>query len=266
MRLLALPVLATLAAGGCAAEREPQPWLLPAVRAVSFNIGGASGVSDPVIAPQLAAELTGLRPDFAALQECVACSLLLPLLAEDYAFASEDDSEVAILYDQRVWSLLDDDVLVLGLDDDGWGRREARRSRFRHRDSGEPLVVYSTHWCVTIRNDTDACDVARHLAYADQILDDVEARRDPAIVAGDLNVFDGFEDSAAIERLRERGMIDTLREVSDAPVVTFEGNDWAPPGRLDYIFTTAPIDVVDAAVASESVSDHRPVSTTVRFR
>lgn len=91
------------------------------------------------------------------------------------------------------------------------------------------------------------------------------ATRVEAQLGGDFNVFDGFETGPVITRLVEGGLVDTLRTVTDEAVLTFEGNTWAPSGRIDYLFATAPLDVTAAAVATDSASDHRPVSATLAF-
>jgi endonuclease/exonuclease/phosphatase family metal-dependent hydrolase len=97
------------------------------------------------------------------------------------------------------------------------------------------------------------------------MLDDITHRDAPVVLGGDLNVFDGFEDDPALRLLIDSGLVDTLREVSDADVTTFEGNTWAPAGRIDYVLATAPVDVLAASVAEDSASDHRPVSATLSF-
>jgi endonuclease/exonuclease/phosphatase family metal-dependent hydrolase len=266
MRLAAPCLLAAVAASACAGEAPAGPPPPTAIRALTLNVHGSEVVADPVRGPALAAEIDELRPDFAMLQECVDCALLLPHLPARYGLVAADDSPIAILYDQSAWSLTDSDVLVLGDNDDGWGRREARWAEFEPWQVDGTVRVYSTHWCVTIRTPDDACDVARQLGYGAAITDDIARRGAASIVGGDLNVFDGFEDGEVVEALRARGLVDTLREVTAEPVITFEGNDWAPAGRIDYVFATAPVDVTEAAVAATSVSDHRAVTATVLLR
>jgi hypothetical protein len=130
--------------------------------------------------------------------------------------------------------VVDRGVLRLGNDDD-WGRREIRWAEFRGREAptASPIYVYSTHWCVTIRNTDDECDVEKHLEYAELVLDDIAQRDGPAILGGDFNVFDGFEDGPVVQLFVERGLVDTLRAVTRAPVITYQGNNSFPPGRID---------------------------------
>jgi len=255
--------LAVLAAtSGCDNARPS----LPPVTMVSFNVAGADAIADPIVGQAIADQIAGLEPAFAALQECVSCDALLQKLPDRYALVEGgEDSEVAVLYDEDTWIVVDTGTIVLGDDDDGWGRRDARWAKLAHLDGSAPVYVYSTHWCVPVRSRHDSCDVDRQLAYGRTLLRDIAHRNAPVLLGGDFNVFDGFESGPVIDLLVGDGLLDTLRAVTDAPVITFEGNSWAPAGRIDYVFATAPAEVVAASVASESASDHRPVSATIAY-
>jgi hypothetical protein len=249
---------------GCGGEPEPEPVLpVPALGALSFNLHGSDTITDPIAGPALADEIAALDPDVASLQECVSCETLLDLLPVKYALVPGEEP-IAILYDTSRWELLDHGTIVLGDNDDGWGRREARWAEFADEDGGR-VFVYSTHWCVPIRNDDDPCTVDRQIEYGEEILDHVAGHGTPSVIGGDFNVFDGFEDGPVVEFLVANGLIDTLREVTAESVVTYEGSPSFPPGRIDYLFTTGPVIVTAAAVATDSASDHRPVSATVEF-
>ncbi len=252
-----------VAAAGCG-DNEPAP--LPPVSALTLNVKGSDTITDPIAGQAIADQIASYHPDFVALQECVNCGVLLQKLPQEFSLAPGwEDSELGVLYDSEKWDAVDSGVIVLGSNDDGWGRREARWAELSLLETGHRLYLYSTHWCVPIRNTDDACDVEKQLEYGRAILNDVASRDAPAIIGGDFNVFDGFESGPVIEFLVANGWTDTLRAVTQAPVVTFEGNSWAPPGRIDYVFATDPVEVLDASVAADSASDHRPVFAELLF-
>jgi len=253
--------LVALGLGGCDVTLIPPGG---PITAVSFNVQGSDAIGDPETGPAIAGELAALEPDFAALQECVSCDLLLDHLPARYALVDLGDSEIGILYDRDRWDVGVDGLIDLG-DQDGWGVREARWASFFERATNALVFVYSTHWCVPIRSSDDACDEDAQLAHARTIAEDAARHDAPVILGGDLNVFDGFEDGRVLAYLTSSGLVDTLREVTSAPVITFDGNTWAPPGRIDYVLASSPVDVLDASVAAASASDHGPVSATLSF-
>jgi endonuclease/exonuclease/phosphatase family metal-dependent hydrolase len=234
---------------------------------VSYNLAQIDGGAR---AAAVVAELSPIRPDFVALEECVGCDGWLPGAVPDLA-VTEPRAGVAIAYDASRWVIRATDILSLGDNDDGWGERVAQWALFSTVSGSESIYVYATHWCVTIRTPADPCTVDRHLDYAALITDDIAERSSdglPVVLAGDFNVFDGFETGEAISFLRDSGLTDLFRAAHPTgDVTTFVGNDWAPSGRLDYLFSTAPVDVVDARVDQvEGASDHYPVIATVQYR
>ncbi len=235
---------------------------------MSFNVHGADTIDDPIAGPNMAAQVEAMTPDFVSLQECVECEDFVALLPARYALAGVRGGD-SVAYDADRWSPTEEGYIILGSNDDGWGERRAVWVRFEPVIGGGVVDVYSTHWCATIRDTDDPCDVERHLAYGDLILDSIADRGVAAIVGGDFNVFDGFEQSEAVRHLVDGGLVDLLREVSDESVTTFQGNTWAPAGRIDYVFATARV-VATAASVDESLdadagSDHNPVATTFSF-
>jgi endonuclease/exonuclease/phosphatase family metal-dependent hydrolase len=259
-----LTLITVLAASGSCTERRmlgpapPDP-----ITTVTFNIAGTT-IEDPIAGPSIVAQLSRGDPDFMLLQECL-CDKLAPMLPSNYKLTKgSEGSEVGIAYDAQKWLEIDTGVLELG-NDDGWGKRLARWSWMQLSGGDSKIHVYSTHFCVPIRNDQDACDTGRQLAYAEQIVRDIDERSGAAIFGGDLNVFDGFASGPVVEFFRSHGLIDTLSAVTSDNPDTFEGNDWAPPGRIDYIFASQPARVEAASVAETSASDHRPVTSTVDF-
>jgi endonuclease/exonuclease/phosphatase (EEP) superfamily protein YafD len=234
-----------------------------AVTLVTYNL---AQIADGSAAAEAAAGLADARPDFLALEECVGCDAWL---ASDFAVTAPR-AGVALGYDGSRWSISEAGILSLGVNDDGWGERVAAWGLFSSPDDSESIYVYATHWCVTIRTPDDACTVDRQVEYATALMAHLEDRslpHLPVLIAGDFNVFDGFEAGRVISYLEEHGLTDLYRVANpEAEGTTFVGNSWAPPGRLDYIFATAPVDVVDARVdPAADASDHFPVIATVEF-
>jgi endonuclease/exonuclease/phosphatase family metal-dependent hydrolase len=221
---------------------------------------------------QVALHVGRAHPDFVATQECGDCAWLVEQVPA-YSWIASPRIEVSLLYLAARWTLLDQGQILLGDNDDGWGPRYAVFGRFVDGD-GAPVDVYSTHFCVTVRRENDACDADRQLEYVDKIISHLSQRPDPEVpfvVAGDLNVFDGFEHGVVIQRFREAGLADAYRvanPVGDGE--TFEGSSWAPAGRIDYIFTSQPVLVTSGAVIDDDAealgSDHDPVQVEVSLQ
>lgn len=249
--------------GACNATDGPLPPPPAPVTSVSFNIAGET-IVDPVSGPAIADQLAALQPDFAELQEC-ACDHLLERLPDKYRLVTgAAASEIGIVYDAERWQQLDEGTIDLG-NDDNWGDRIVRWAKLGYRGTDAGLYVYATHFCVPIRPAEDRCDTDRQIAHARKIVDHINSHDAVAVVGGDFNVFDGFEAGPVIRLFTDQGLVDTLREVTAEPVTTFEGNSWAPAGRIDYVFATAPARVLAASVAEASASDHRPVAATIAF-
>jgi endonuclease/exonuclease/phosphatase family metal-dependent hydrolase len=255
-----------VAAGGCPGDDPPCAGPL-AARAISYNVANRTGDEGDRIAAQIAAA----APDFVAAQECDSCDYLLGGLPARYRLVDAPRAGVALLYDAARWRVDDHGVVPLGDDDDGWGERVAVWARLADPAAGGCLYLYSTHFCVPIRSPDDACDLERQLEVAALLVDEIDRRAAgaPALVAGDLNVFDGFEEGPVVGFLLAQGWVDVFR-VADplGDGTTFQGNEWAPAGRLDYLFATPPVDVGAAAIDRETVpagegSDHYPVMATV---
>ncbi len=235
------------------------------ITAVTYNLAGiAEGERTLTMADAIATAL----PDFVALEECVGCQVWLP--RETAMAVMTSRAGVAVAYDPARWIIEEAGVLSLGDDDDGWGERVAQWTLFSPYDGGDAVYLYATHWCVTIRNPDDGCTVERQLAYAASLVDHIDARSQPEVpvlLAGDFNVFDGFADGEVIASLLRAGFTDAFGVANPgAEGTTFLGKSWAPSGRLDYVFSTAPVDVLAARVDQvDDASDHYPVIATVRY-
>jgi endonuclease/exonuclease/phosphatase family metal-dependent hydrolase len=232
---------------------------------VTYNLAGMAEGDGTL---RMADEISTALPDFVALEECVGCEDWLARETARSVVTSR--AGVALAYDPARWTLEDSGVLSLGDDDDGWGERVAQWALLSPDQGGDAIYLYATHWCVTIRNPDDRCTVDRQLSYAAAVIDDIRARSRSEVavlLAGDFNVFDGFEDGEVIASLVRAGLRDLFRVAHpDETAVTFLGKSWAPRGRLDYVFSTAPVDVIGARIDPvEQASDHYPVVATVRY-
>lgn len=238
-----------------------------AVRVMSYNIASAA---DAVSGAGVAMEIASKAPDFVAVQECVGCNewLVDKLGGGDASTAPAAD--VDIIYTDYTWHILHQGSLLLGTNDDGWGERMADWALFVNADGSQGIYIYSTHWCVTIRRPDDDCDVPKQLEYANTLTDQIAQRAEPevpVVLMGDFNVFDGFESGPVVQFLEGAGFVDVFRDADPTgDGTTFLGNDWAPAGRIDYIFATPPSNVLDSYIDRRAEgSDHYPVVATVDF-
>lgn len=182
-----------------------------------------------------------------------------------------------------------------------------RRDRFTVSDTGTfwlsdtPEVIASRTWGNTI---TRICTWARlidrdgralwvynvHFDHQSQpsrersavlLLQRIAARRhpaEPAIVTGDFNA---GESNPAVARLTQKDdatvapLVDTFRarHSQETTVGTFTGFTFGQTGgdKIDYVFVTPEVDILDAAIVRTSrgdryPSDHFPVTARVRLR
>jgi endonuclease/exonuclease/phosphatase (EEP) superfamily protein YafD len=244
------------------------------VTAMQYNLAGHDTLeANQWKGENIAAHITDTAPDFVTAQECSDCDWLLAQLPARYELTAEPRAGVTIMFDADTWLIEDDGVFILGNNDDGWGERPASWALFSHLEIDYRLYVYSTHWCMLVRSDTDDCTDQRQVEYADMILEHI-AQQDcqaPVILGGDLNVFEGFDQSRPVARLIDAGFVDLFRVLHpDDEVITYQGNSWSPPGRVDFIFGIAPVTVLSAIVDDETLSfdegsDHYAVIAEVQF-
>ena len=251
-------------------DRPPEgPRPESAVRVLEYNTKAHRTLgSQPELSANIAAQIIDNAPALIAFSECAPCQALVDQLP-GYRLATGDRAGVTAAYDPALWRAGDSGFLTLGGNDDGWGERVALWVELEEAASGAPLLFYSTHWCVTVRNPDDACDDALHLDYARRILDDADQRAAPStpvVIAGDLNAFEGRRGGDAVaSAFAAAGYIDALRTIQpEGTIVTLDGGE-----RVDYVFASSPVDVVDAyvdeSVPHDLASDHRPVIATFAF-
>ncbi|HWM86287.1 MAG TPA: endonuclease/exonuclease/phosphatase family protein [Kofleriaceae bacterium] len=263
-----LRLTAIAAIAGCGDDlREPRadPGTITAMTYNVFRQG------DGERGQNIADHIASRAPDFAALQEVAEPEALLERLPARYALTQDPVAGIALLHDDA-WLIEDQGSLELGEDDDGWGARAVVWARFSAPGEG-PIYFHSTHWCAPTRSNGDRCDESRQLEYAERMIELAaeHASSGPVVIAGDLNVWDGFEDGMPVRHFIDSGLVDVYRTLHpDGPGTTFVGEPPGPGGRLDYIFSTSPVDVLDAAVDTDAVppgqgSDHYAVLARLAY-
>jgi endonuclease/exonuclease/phosphatase family metal-dependent hydrolase len=262
--------LAALAAGcGLTSDGEPPPRPEAPVRIVEYNVKAVLTFDDePARSARIASQVASFAPALMAFSECAPCAQLLEQMPGGHQLVTADRDGVAAAFDPSRWRAGDHGFLTLGENDDGWGERVALWVELEEIATGAPILFYSTHWCVSHRRPDDACDLDRLLGYARKIIDDAASHRPstPVIVAGDFNVREGPESDAMLGAFTDAGYVDTLRAIHPTgDLITLEEGF-----RVDYVFASAPVDVLDAYV-DQTVpfalgSDHWPVVSTVHPR
>jgi endonuclease/exonuclease/phosphatase family metal-dependent hydrolase len=257
------------------ANRTPLGGDVP-VTVMTYNVQGhavlaANGEKTENIAEQIA----GVEPAFIGVNECVPCDALTELLPASYKLVAPPRAGVSAIYDSARWQLDDHGFTRLAENDDGWGERVALWAQFADLETGGRLLLYATHWCVPNRSPDDACDDARQTDYADALLRHMrEGTRAglPVLFTGDLNIEQTA--SQVLDHFADGGLVDAVRVLQpEGEIITWHGNGVpaAIPARLDYIFASAPVEVIEARVDQQTVplgsgSDHYPVIATIRFR
>ena len=247
---------------------DPWPRYPGAAVVMAYNVAQqGSGPRGQIIAAHIAAR----APDFVAFQELSAPAELLAMLPDRYELTEPPRAGIALLYDASGWRMEERGALELGVDDDGWGAREVVWGRFAARDGGARLNVYSTHWCYPSRTDDDRCDEARQIEYAEAMAAYVDETRagEPAVAAGDLNVWDRYEEGVPFRTLIDSGLVDVYRVLHpDGPGITRPSPSGDAGGRVDFILSTAPVDVLNVAVEEQipigDGSDHYGVLAALR--
>jgi endonuclease/exonuclease/phosphatase family metal-dependent hydrolase len=263
---------------GCAGQSDPVAPLsgdVP-VTIMTYNVAQLTRTGEWGKLENLAEQIAQIGPAFAGVNECEPCEELIDLLPAAYDLVASARAGVSVIYDSSRWTLDDHGFIRLGENDDGFGERVALWARFGDNETAGRVLVYATHWCLRTRSDDDACDVERHLIYADRILRHIRDREPndlPVILTGDLNIGEQTADEPILGYLAESGLIDAHRvQQPTGDIITLPGapDNEIIPSRADYILATPPVDIVEAYV-DETIprgtgSDHYPAVATIRFR
>ncbi len=118
--------------------------------------------------------------------------------------------------------------------------------------SRRPLDVYSTHF-----DHIGTPDNAR-AAQAAEALQRIGSAQ-TAIFVGDLNA---TPDAEELQGLYQSQLVDVLDAMGNRYAPTF----WSPANeRIDYVFVTPDIQILDAAPVESKASDHRPIVVDVKL-
>ncbi len=239
----------------------------PEITVLQYNLYGWNAlVQNPWKGENMVALINTVGPDFLTAQECEGRSeWVRERLTGDYALSGPEQHGVAIFYRADRWDLADSGVVLLD-EMDEWGQRILRWGRFTHRESGRGLYIYTSHWCV--------CSESQLLGSAMTVAASIATREhanEPVVFTGDLNVFEGFEDSAAIRYLKgELGSPIALDDTFRIAHPDANGSTFGDAGKIDYVFATPAVEVLGASIDRTSIppgsgSDHEPVTATIRL-
>jgi endonuclease/exonuclease/phosphatase family metal-dependent hydrolase len=186
---------------------------------------------------------------------------------------TRESVDTPIFYRHDRWRLEDGDTFWLSDTPDrpgsiSWGNalpRIVTWGRWTERSTGRGVYVFNTH--------LDHRSQPSRECSAGFLVERIAARRfpnEPVILLGDFNA---AEDNAAIQRLREAGLIDTFRTVHPRARHTGTFGGWrgdTDGPRIDYIFATADASIIQAAILREHTggrypSDHYPVTARLRL-
>lgn len=136
-----------------------------------------------------------------------------------------------------------------------WGPRYATWAKLTHRPSARSFWHFNSHWCVHSGNGHTCTWETRYAGARNMlslIMDKAGERgrgvRDPVIITGDFNAFNGYIDEAGLQH--------------------FVGNGFtlAKSAFVDFIFFSTPhFRVVGSEVGSPAGSDHAPVIAELEF-
>ncbi|MCC6681552.1 MAG: endonuclease/exonuclease/phosphatase family protein [Phycisphaeraceae bacterium] len=232
----------------------------------------------------LAATLRQVNPDIIATQECLASparDLMRGLPGYRCVGAGRDDGKLdgemcAVFFDSRRFDLLDAGSFWLsnqpakpGTSFDGaWFPRMATWVKLHDRVLRQDFFLFNTHFS-TFSNEAriESAQLLR------QQIDHI-AGRTPFIVTGDFNDGEGSTTYRTLTAAGSEQLFDTYR-ISHPQRSAYEGTRHEFSGkttgeRMDWILTSSAFATEDAGILRQSVtgrpvSDHYPVTATVRL-
>lgn len=200
------------------------------------------------------------KPDFIGAEECEGYSDWILQRLSGYAASGDEKHGVNIFYKKEIW-IPEESGFINIPEQDQWGQRVMRFTKFKHIETGKRLAFYTTHWCV--------CSDAKLLNTAEAVAVNIlefTPEGYGAILTGDLNVFDNFENGMAVRYLKglygnnKFPMRDTFRDLFP----NADGSTFGAAGKIDYIFASGLLTTDYAEIdRSATVSDHYPVIAEV---
>jgi endonuclease/exonuclease/phosphatase family metal-dependent hydrolase len=136
-----------------------------------------------------------------------------------------------------------------------WGPRYATWAQVSHKPTGRSIWHFNTHWCVHSGNGR-TCTWETRLSGARNMVDLIRekagtqggALRDPVVVTGDFNVFNGGVNEAGMQHFLNNGF------------------SLAKYAFVDFVlFSTPHFRAVTSGVGDSAGSDHAPVFAELEF-
>lgn len=136
-----------------------------------------------------------------------------------------------------------------------WGPRYATWAQVTHKPTGRSIWHFNTHWCVHSGNGR-TCTWETRLSGARNMVDLIRekagtrggALRDPVVVTGDFNVFNGGVEEAGMQHFLDNGF------------------SLARYAYVDFVlFSTPHFRTVASGVGDAAGSDHAPVFAELEF-
>jgi endonuclease/exonuclease/phosphatase family metal-dependent hydrolase len=136
-----------------------------------------------------------------------------------------------------------------------WGPRYATWAQVSHKPTGRSIWHFNTHWCVHSGNGR-TCTWETRLSGARNMVDLIRekagtqggALRDPVVVTGDFNVFNGGVNEAGMQHFLNNGF------------------SLAKYAYVDFVlFSTPHFRAVSSGVGDSAGSDHAPVFAELEF-
>lgn len=221
----------------------------------------------------VAAAIQRLEPDAVGLQEALRGQLddlakELPGYGE-FGVGRSDGKEkgeyAAILYRKDRLSVVDGGTFWFsGTPEEpgsrSWGNRVVRIctwARLKEKESGRCFYLYNVH----LDHESQPSRERSAALLAERIAS--RAHKDPVIVTGDFNA---GEENAAVERMREAGLVDTFRVAHPEEKEAGTFNNFGKPGgtgeKIDYVLVEKGTRVTGAGIdrrkreGGRFVSDH----------
>jgi endonuclease/exonuclease/phosphatase family metal-dependent hydrolase len=234
---------------------------------MSYNLYGWNALGqEDWKAANIFAHIDSVSPDLLGTQELDGhADWLISSLSSPYALAGGQEHGVGILYRTDLWTL--DDTGTSNLTEmDEWGQRIVRWAHLIHKDTNQGVYFFNTHFCVCSKEMLEGS--ARTVA---QSIHERVHSADPVVLTGDFNVFDGFENSLAVQFFK--GGSDSPISLLDSYRVPHpEGavSTYGAAGKIDYVFVTQDLTVnaatiEDTAVPDGQGSDHDAVTATLSY-
>lgn len=228
--------------------------------AMSYNLYGWNALTqNPWKGENIVEQIRGYSPDILGFQEAEnKAGDLAASLGDTHSVAGTPSAGVALLYRSSVLTL-DESGSGNLTEQDQWGQRVYHFAHYKEKTTGRGFYHFNTHFCV--------CSADQLLGSAKTIVDAIVARKsisDPVILTGDFNVFDGFENSKAVQYFKgglgsPLTLVDSFRAVHPDD----NGATFGAAGKIDYVFLSSALTATEAGIdrtmPDGQGSDHYPI-------